>query len=301
MELRQLRYFAKVAELKNFSEASRQLNVTQSTISQQIRQLEDELGVELLVRDRHHVRLSDMGQAFLPQVKRTLAAAKTCLDRLNDVQQLGSGELNLGCTYTFMPLLKDTVMTFMKLYPGVKLHICCNSMETLLQMLREERIDMALSYKPSFVVPEISSHILFDNRLVAVVSDVHPLAQRELVRFAELEKYPFALPAKGLQARNAFDRIMEGCDCRLDVRIEVNEVNFLIELVRSSSLLVTVLSEATLVRASGLKALPLDQKGTQMEGSFHVLKDAYMKRATKEFLRLLCENRSYGLALMNLL
>lgn len=42
-------------------------------------------------------------------------------------------------------------------------------------------------------------------------------------------------------------------------------------------------------------------RGTQMEGSFHVLKNAYMKRATKEFLRMLCENRSYGLALMNLL
>lgn len=301
MELRQLKYFAKVAELKSFSEASRQLNVTQSTISQQIRQLEDELGIELLVRDRHHVRLSDMGQAFLPQAVHTLAAAKTCLDRIQDVQQLGSGELYLGCTYTFMPLLKETVITFMKLYPGVKLNICCHSMETLLRMLREERIDMALSYKPSIVVPEIESHILFDNQLVAVVSDTHPLADRGHVRLSELEKFPIALPARGLQARNAFDRIMEGCDCRLDVRIEINEINVLIDLVRASSMLVSVLSEATLVRTPGLKALILDQNGTQMEGSFHVLKNAYMKRATKEFLRLLCENRSYGLAMMHLL
>ena len=55
MELRQLRYFVKVAECQSFSEAARQLHITQSTLSQQTRQLEDELGVQLLARDSHHV------------------------------------------------------------------------------------------------------------------------------------------------------------------------------------------------------------------------------------------------------
>jgi len=301
MELRQLKYFVKVAELKNFSEASRVLNVTQSTLSQQIRQLEGELGVELLVRDSHHVRLSDVGASFLPQAEKTLSAAKTCIDRVRDVQQLGAGELNLGSTYSFLPLLKETVLAFMKQYPGVKMNICCHSMETLLKMLQEERIDMALSYKPSMVVPDIESHILFDNRLAVLVSDTHPLASKGSIRLSELEKFPFALPAKGLQARNTFDRIIEGCDYRFDVRLEINEVNVLIDIVRTSGDLVTVLSEAALVRTPGIKALTLDQQGTQMEGSFHILKNGYMKRSTKEFLRILCENRSYGLALMNLL
>lgn len=301
MELRQLKYFVKVAELKSFSEASRQLNITQSTLSQQIRQLEGELGVELLLRDSHHVRLSDIGQVFLPQAERTLSAANTCLDRIRDVQNLGAGELNLGSTYSFLPLLKETVLMFMKEYPGVKINLCCHSMATLLSMLREERIDMALSYKPTFVTPDIDSHILFDNRLAVVVSDTHPLAQSEAIRLTDLERYPLALPAKGLQARNAFDRLIEGCDYRFNVRLEINEVNVLVDIVRSSGMLASVLSEAALSRTPGIKVLTLDHQGTQMEGSFHVLKNAYMKRATKEFLRMLCENRSYGLALMNLL
>lgn len=301
MELRQLKYFVRIAELQSFSEASRQLNITQSTLSQQIRQLEGELGVELLVRDSHHVRLSDIGEAFFPQAQKTLSAANTCMDRIRDVQQLGSGELNLGSTYSFLPLLKETVLIFMKQYPGIKMNICCHSMETLLKMLQEERIDMALSYKPSSVVPDIDSHILFDNRLAVIVSDTHPLANQQSVRLSELERFPFALPAKGLQARNTFDRIIEGCDYRFDVRLEINEVNLLVDIVRDSGKMVTVLSEAAIVRTSGIKALPLDQVGTQMEGSFHVLKNAYMKRATKEFLRILCENRSYGLAMMHLL
>ena len=67
MELRQLKYFASVAETKSFSEASRVLNVTQSTLSQQIKQLEDELGVTLFERSSHHVGLTDVGEVFLPE------------------------------------------------------------------------------------------------------------------------------------------------------------------------------------------------------------------------------------------
>lgn len=301
MELRQLRYFAKVAELCNFSEAARQLNITQSTLSQQIRQLEGELGVELLVRDSHHVRLSDVGQAFLPQAQHTLSAANTCIDRIRDVQQLGTGELNLGSTYSFLPLLKETVLTFMKQYPGVKMNICCHSMTTLLKMIKEERIDMALSYRPSAIDPDIDSHILFDNRLAVVVADTHPLASQRSVRLSDLERFPLALPAKGLQARNTFDRLVDGHDFRFDVRLEINEVNVLLDLVRASGRLVSILSEVALVNTSGVKALTIDHVGTEMEGSFHILKNSYMKQATREFLRLLCENRSYGLAMMNLL
>lgn len=62
MEFRQLRYFVKVAELRSFSEASKALFISQSTLSQQIKQLEEELGVELLVRDSRHVSMSDYGE-----------------------------------------------------------------------------------------------------------------------------------------------------------------------------------------------------------------------------------------------
>ena len=299
MELRQLRYFVKVAELCNFSEASRQLNITQSTLSQQVRQLEGELGADLLIRDSHHVRLTDIGEAFLPQAQRTLYDADTCLERIHDVQQLGTGELNIGATYTFSPLLKETVQCFMKLYPGVKLNIFCHSMQTLMRMLNTQKIDVALSYKPSQTFPDIDSHIIFDNRLAVVVGDTHPLADKKTVRLSDLESVPLAMPTKGMQARCTFDRLVQGLDYRFNVRLESNEVNMLLDLVRGSHL-ATVLSQATVAREPGISVLTIDHKGTSMEGSFHVLRDAYMTRATKEFLRLLCENRSYGMAMMEI-
>lgn len=299
MELRQLRYFVRVAETCNFSEASRQLNITQSTLSQQIRQLEDELDAKLFIRNSHHVRLSDVGEAFLAQAQHTLSAAETCIDSIRDVQQLGTGVLNIGSTYTFSPLLKETVLSFMKLYPGVKLNIFCHSMQTLMRLLDSEKIDVALSYKPSQTFPDIDSHIIFDNRLAVIVDDSHPLANKGSIRLNELEAVPLAMPTRGMQARCTFDRLIEGHDYRFNVRIESNEVNTLLELVRGSHM-ATVLSQATVAHEKGISVLTLDHKGTSMEGSFHVLRNSYMKRSTKEFLRLLCENRSYGLAMMDI-
>ena len=84
MELRQLRYFVKVAECQSFSEAARQLHITQSTLSQQTRQLEDELGVQLLARDSHHVELTDVGSAFLPSALRALAEVEACVDSISE-------------------------------------------------------------------------------------------------------------------------------------------------------------------------------------------------------------------------
>ena len=300
MELRQLKYFIKVAELKNFSEASRALNITQSTLSQQIRQLEGELGVELLIRDTHHVHLTDVGEAFLPYAQKTLNDAQTCITRIKDVQELNIGELNIGSTYTFSPLLNEAILTFMKQYPGVKINVICKSMEELMTLLEKQQIDIALSYKPTKIYPNIESYNLFENRLAVVVSDTHPFASYKSIRWADIEKSPLALPSKGLQARNAFDRVMEGLDYHFDVRIEVDDISVLLNLVRCSRL-VTLLSQATVHRHQGLVAIPLNQKGCDMEGSFHIYRDAYIKRTTKEFMRILCENKTFGMAMMDIL
>ena len=83
MELRQLKYFVEVARLKSYSLASKTLFITQSTISQQIRKLEEELGVELLTRDTRHVELSDYGEQFYPCAVQVLDdAAAACDDKV---------------------------------------------------------------------------------------------------------------------------------------------------------------------------------------------------------------------------
>lgn len=288
MELRQLRYFAKAAETLNFSDAAKALNIAQSSLSQQIKQLEDELDVQLFLRSNHAIRLTEAGELMLPFALRTIHEAETCADRIHDLQKLLTGTLNIGVTYSFSPILTETVISFMKLYPCIKLNIIYKPMGELMELLAKRDLDFVLAFKPTRPVADVESHILFQNSLSAVVSSTHPLASKERVTLSELEKYELALPSKGLQARNAFDSLVTSYH-HFQIRIELNEVNILLKLIRQTCF-VTVLAEDSIYNEQDVKAVPLDVPDNEMIGCVHILKDTYHKHSMKEFVRLLSES-----------
>lgn len=288
MELRQLRYFAKAAQTLNFSDAAKALNIAQSSLSQQIKQLEDELDVQLFIRNSHSIRLTEAGQEMLPFALRTIHDAETCADRIHDLKKLLTGSLNIGVTYSFSPILTETVISFMKLYPHIKLNIIYKPMSELMELLAKRDLDFVLAFKPNNNIADVESHILFQNSLSAVVSTSHPLAEKDKVTLAELENYQLALPSKGLQARNAFDYIVRSYN-DFNIKIELNEVNILLKLIRQTKL-VTVLAEDSIYNERDVKAIPLDVPENEMIGCVHILKDTYHKNSMKEFVRLLSES-----------
>lgn len=288
MELRQLRYFAKAAETLNFSDAAKALNIAQSSLSQQIKQLEEELNVPLFLRYSHSVRLTEAGEQMLPYALRTIHDAETCADRIHDLQNLSAGTLNIGVTYSFSPILTETVISFMKICPGVKLNVIYKPMGELMGLLAKRELDFVLAFKPSVPMADVESHILFQNSLSAVVSSDHPLAAKERVSLSELSAYELALPSKGLQARNAFDRLVEDYS-KFRIHIELNEVNILLKLIRQTRM-VTVLAEDSIYNERDVRAVPLDVPDNEMTGCVHVLKDNYHKYSMKEFVRLLSES-----------
>ena len=288
MELRQLKYFVKVAETLNFSEAAKVLNVTQSTLSQQVKQLETEIGTQLLLRSSHSVALTEAGNELLPLARQTLHKAQLCTERINDLNNLLTGTLNIGVTYSFSPILTETLVSCMKMYPRIKLNIFYKPMAELMGMLRERVVDFVLAFKPTMPIEGIESHILFQNCLSAIVGEFHPLASKEKVTLSELERYDLALPSIGLQARNAFEHIITPYN-KFRIRVELNEVNILLTLLRQSQL-VSVLAEATIHNESGVKAVPIDIPDNMMAGCVHILSDTYRKRSMQEFVKLLSES-----------
>lgn len=287
MELRQLKYFAKVAETLNFTEAARCLCITQSTLSQQIKQLENELDTLLLIRSSHKVTLTEAGELILPHVHQILYDTESCVDRINDLNKLAAGTLSIGVTYSFSPILTETLLSFMKQYPKIKLNIYYKPMSELMELLKDREVDFVLAFKPSQPIEGVESHNLFQNYLAAIVNEHHPLAAKSRVTIPELESYDIALPSKGLQARNAFDSIISPHDS-FRIRIELNEVNILLKLIRQS-MLVTILAEATIHNETGVKAIPLDIPN-EMAGCVHTLKDSYRKKSMQEFIRMLGES-----------
>ena len=292
MELRQLKYFVKTAETLNFSEAARQLFITQSTLSQQIRQLEDEFGVELFQRDSHSVSLTESGEHLLPNAKRTLQDAESCFTQISDLKEMLSGELMIGVTYSFAHIVSEASKTFIRQYPGVKLKIIGRNMEVLLEMLKKREVDFVLCFKPEHIDDEIESHTLFDDNLCAIMRQDHALADKESISLEDLMNQRIALPGKTTQARNIFNSNFPGAEDKLNVQVEINSVSFLVDLVRTANM-ITILSESVLdTEGEGLKAIPLNAPNTQLEGCVHMLKKVYRKRSADEFIRLLSQSNT---------
>lgn len=286
MELRQLKYFVEVGRLGSFSLASKSLFITQSTISQQIQKLEEELGVELLTRDTRHVSLSDYGQQFYPSAVQVLEEARAGAERIKDVKALKVGALSVGATYSFSPLLKQTVLDFYRKYPRIRLNLIITSQEELWQKLLDRDLDVALTYKSQLGDDRIESHMLFQSRLCLVgrIGELKGVGKEVSVQ--DLSRFPLALPSKGLQARDTLEDVLFAQDVKLDIRLEINSVRTLLDLVGSSPL-VTILSEEAIHQVQGFEAVPIAHPDGRMDGCYHYLKGSYHKNAARKFIELL--------------
>ncbi|MBQ3657575.1 MAG: LysR family transcriptional regulator [Bacteroidales bacterium] len=286
MEIRQLKYFLRAAETLNFSVAAKELFVTQSTLSQQILNLEQELNQPLLERNPHNVMLTEGGRMLLPLAKRIVSDAEICKQQLLDLKDLKSGELNIGVTFSFSSIAGETMLQFLNRYPNVKINVQYAPMSELMEKLVKHDLDFVLAFRPSARYSNINSEVLFKNRLSAIVNEFHPLAKQQTVTFKELECYDFALPSRGLQARHAFEKIVDGKKYSFRVKVEINYIHLLFRLIRNTQY-VTVLSETTVLNENGLRAVPLDEPGNDMDGCIHTLKNTYLKNSAKEFIKML--------------
>ena len=114
MELRQLKYFKQACELQNFSEAARALHISQSTLSQQIKQLENELDVLLFDRVGKRVIPTEAGVAFLPYAHKEIKNAENGKQIIRDLKGIETGSLHIGVTYSMSPLLIAALNQFTK-------------------------------------------------------------------------------------------------------------------------------------------------------------------------------------------
>lgn len=291
MELRQLKYFLGVAKALNFSEAARKLCITQSTLSQQVRQLEDELGCPLFLRDSHSVVLTEEGCALLPLAERTVQDADECRTLVLDLQKMVTGELRIGLTSSFSVLFTDTMRAFLKQYPGVKLHVFYKTAGELVEMLRHHEVDFFLAFRSAQAQPDVETITLFEYPLSVIMRKEHPLADRTSLSFQDLKLQGVALPGTGMQARKAFDRFINVNTSDLNVRVELNDPNIILDLLQTTNL-VSILSSQTVRYRPGLKAVPLEGVKRTMQGGIHMLIGERHKRSTDVFIRMLRESNA---------
>ena len=176
MELRQLKYFEKAYEYQNFSEASRLLFISQSTLSQQIKQLEEELDILLFDRIGKRVVPTEAGKAFLPYARKAIQDAESGKQIIKDLKGLETGELHIGATYSLSTLLTDALMVFTQAHTKIKINITFATSDELLAQLAEGRMDCVLSFLPEKLDGNFDTLPLFSSGLYFIAHRSHPLA-----------------------------------------------------------------------------------------------------------------------------
>jgi DNA-binding transcriptional LysR family regulator len=189
MELRHLRYFVAVAEELNFTKAAAKLHLAQPSLTRQIHNLEEELGVQLLNRSKSQVAMTEEGRSFLVDARRILSLASQSVLAVQRLSRGEIGQLNLAYLPNFdFELLPETLRAFRQQFPHVALNLFDMTPAEQLRALEARKIDLGfVGLPPSSPPSGLQWESIACHRTVVVLPLKHRLARKRQVRLRDLE------------------------------------------------------------------------------------------------------------------
>ncbi|GHH83904.1 LysR family transcriptional regulator [Streptomyces sulfonofaciens] len=268
MDLRHLRYFVAVAEELHFGRAAERLNMAQPPLSQQIRQLEGELGVELLRRTTRRVELTEAGRAYLDRARSILTDVDEAAHLARRVATGSVGRLTIGCvgsaTYSLLSTLSRRLSDEL---PGVDFFFRGEMLvPDQVEALHAGTIDIAL-LRPPVADHSLVVHTLRRDRLVVAVPADHPLAGRPRLQAADLAQSDLIVHSADRRSvmYDVVLRVLRGAGVEPHVRHEVGETSTLVTLVAGGLGVAIVPEPVTALALDGLVYVPLTEADAHVE------------------------------------
>lgn len=268
MELRRLQYFVAVAEECHFGRAAARLRMAQPPLSQQIKQLETEIGVKLLTRSTRRVELTPAGERFLDRARQILAAVDEAVDEANRVAAGMLGTLAIGftgsATYDLLPSLARVLRAEL---PGIELDLK-GEMLTPDQVaaLLDGSLDLGF-LRPPVRSPGIDVRVLRREPLIAVLPEAHQLAGRPKVKLADLRNEPF-ITYPSHHRSVVYEAVVDACQRAGFMPAPVHEVaetSTLVSFVAAGLGVALVPSSVQHLRITGAQYLPLAGNTREVE------------------------------------
>jgi DNA-binding transcriptional LysR family regulator len=261
MELRHLRYFVAVASELHFTRAAERLGIGQPPLSQQIQQLEQEIGTPLFIRDRRGVALTEAGQAFLAEAQLVLAGAERAKEAARRIGNGEIGTLAIGFTVStsIHPFVPRLIRTYRSRHPGVAVTLVEQPTLQLVEHVQNGSIDLAFIRAPAPQLPGIRIDTILSEPMLAVVASTHPLAARDAIELNELAGEPFILYPRKL-GTGVYDAVMQACIAagfQPHAGLEVPQMTSVVTFVAAGMGVSVLPATMSQLQAEGVRYLPL--------------------------------------------
>lgn len=265
MELRQLRYLVALADERNFTRAAEREHVAQPALSQQIRRLEAEVGLQLVDRTTRRVSLTQAGSVLVERARRALAEIQAGEAELQELAGVRSGRVAIGAMPTLGPFdLPLLLAIYHERYPEVELAVHEEPSEDLAERLRSDELDMAfLSVTRRIKGDGLEFKRLATEEVVVVLPHGHPFAPRKELRLAELAEERFISFREGSMLRTLLWDAAHEAGFEPRVAFESNEVGRIRRMV---------------ARGLGVALLPLSDVESSQRVSFARLAEPPLSR-----------------------
>jgi DNA-binding transcriptional LysR family regulator len=258
MELRQLEYFATVAEEANFTRAAARVHISQSGDSAQIKALENELGADLFDRSGRTARLTEAGREALPFARAALGAVTGLRQVVDEVRGVIRGRLTVGMvTACEVKPLFAALAAFHRDHPAIDLELVEDDSRSLLDGVHAGRYDVALVGIAGSAPEHLCTHVIVEEGLVALTPPGSDLAGAGRVPIAQLTAYPLVTMPQGTGIRAVLDDAFQAQGLVADVALVASAPAAVADLA-ARGMGVAVLSASMAAGFGELTAVPID-------------------------------------------
>jgi DNA-binding transcriptional LysR family regulator len=233
MEIRQLKAFLAIAEAKTFTAGARRVNVTQAAISMQIRQLEEEVGLQLFTRTPRRVILTEAGEYLLERARKILREHDSALAEIAEVAGAEYGRLRIGtASGTFaMHQLPGIMQRLKEKFPNSELTVASGTSDRLVDRMMHGELDTAFVSLPVDNA-NITTESIFSDEIVAIAHPDHPLAKEKYISAATLSHENLILGERGGNTRRMIDEFFVAANVRPNITMELSRqeaINLMVE------------------------------------------------------------------------
>lgn len=288
MELRQFKYFLKAKELLNFTEAAKALFISQSTLSQQIKQLEDELNTPLFERIGKRIAVTEAGNIFAEFATQSLQQSQDGKLALQELEQINGGTLIIGITYGLRSFITNLLIEFAKEYPNVKIKVVIDTTAVLVEKLNNLELDFVLTFKEENHEKDLKYTSLFRSEMVFVTSNQSEFAQLKSINLNKIAHLPLVLPSNEFSTTKFITEAFTKKHLNPSVNIQINDIPILLEFVRTGNWN-TILSEKTIENEPDLTKIKISGYNMIRNATIIQVNNIYEKKAVKAILNMIVE------------